>query len=411
MNLEFFIARRLLKGKGRETVSVPIVKIAVAGIGLGVCVMLISVFVITGFKQEITSKLSGFMAHLNVAAYDSSDSFSGSGIHVSDTLIGQLCGLPEVNQAYLYVNKPAILKGRDEIHGLVLRGVDSTYDADFYVKNLLEGEMPDFTGPGPSDEILISAPVAQLLNLRTGDRLTAHFVQQPPRVRVFTISGIYDTGFREYDNLFAVCDVRHLQRLNGWPPDIFTGVAIELEDINGIQAAGEKVEELMESYGKTHSFKVTTLKETAPQIFDWLNLLNMNVAVILVLIILVAGFNMVSGLLIFILDKTALIGILKSLGYKNAALRRLFFYVAIGLILKGMLVGNILAFLLGGVQHRFGAIGLNPDTYYMDTVPVYFHWGYIVSLDIGVLIVSGLMLIVPTVLISSVRPVRAIRFE
>lgn len=411
MNLELFIARRLLKGKSRKVVSVPIVKIAVAGISLGVCVMLISVFVITGFKQEITAKLSGFMAHLNITAYDNNDSYSGNGIHLSDTLLEQLRGLPEINQAYPYVNKPTILKSKDEIHGLVFRGVDSTFDASFYLENLRAGEIPDFSSGRPSDEILISASVAQVLNVKPGDRLTAHFVQQPPRVRVFTVKGIYETGFKEYDDLFAVCDVRHLQRLNGWEQDLFTGVAVELKEIGEIPLAEEKVDELISSNEKDDFFKITTLKETAPQIFDWLSLLNMNVVVILVLIVLVAGFNMVSGLLIFILDQTALIGILKALGYKNIALRKLFLYVAMGLILKGMLVGNLLAFLLGGVQHYFSIIGLNPDTYYMDTVPVNFNWWYIILLNAGVLLVSGLMLIVPTMLISSIRPIKAIRFE
>lgn len=411
MNLELFIAHRLLKGKSKGAVSVPIVKIAVAGISLGVCVMLISVFIITGFKQEITGKLSGFMAHLNITAYGNRDSWTGEGIQVGDALLYRLRGLSGVQQAYPYVTKPAILKSKEEIHGLVLRGMDTLFAPLFYRENLKSGEYPDFTTPLPSDEILLSASVAGLLNVKTGDKITAHFVQQPPRARVFKVKGIYDTGFKEYDDLIALCDIRHLQRLNGWDADRFSGVAVELTDIDRISAMEDAVDDVLQGDENNHFLKIATLKETAPQIFDWLSLLNMNVVIILTLIVVVAGFNMVSGLLIFILDKTTLIGVLKALGYRNVALRKLFLYVAMGLIIKGLIVGNLLAFFLGGLQYYFRIISLNPDTYYMDTVPVNFDLLSVVLLNAGVLLVSGLMLIVPTMLISSIRPVKAIRFE
>lgn len=411
MNLEWFIARRMLRGKHTGSVSVPIVKIAVAGIALGICVMLLSVFIITGFKLEITAKLSGFMAHLNVTAYENNAAYGGQPISVSDTLLEDLRKMKGVKQVYVYTDKPAILKSKTEIHGVVLKGVDSLYDAAFFQKHIQEGEYPVFTAASPSNEILISAAVARLLGVKTGDKLNAHFVQDPPRVRVFTVKGIYDTGFKEYDEMMVLCDMRHLQRLNGWQPEQVTGVAVELNRLEDIPGAEQTLEEVLPLNEQGDFYKITTLYETAPQIFDWLNMLNMNVAIILTLIIIVAGFNMVSGLLIFILDKTTMIGILKALGYKNISLKKLFLYIASGMIARGMLAGNLLALLLGTLQYFFHFMRLDPATYYMDTVPVHFNISYIVLLNLGVFAISVLMLIIPAMLISGIRPIKAIRFE
>lgn len=411
MNLELFIARRLLQGKQEKAVSVPIVRVALAGIALGVCVMLLSILVITGFKNEITTKLSGFMAHLNVTAYECDDSYAGSEIVLNDSLLSAVQTLPGIRQVYAYVNKPAILKKGDEIHGIVLRGLDSLYDASFYEAHLKEGEWPDFHSPEPSSELLVSAAVASILELKVGDKVTAHFVQDPPRVRRFVVKGIYDTGFKEYDEMVAICDRRHLQRLNGWSSEEVSGLAVELLDMQRIPEAEIELKDRLPMETESDAYRITTLRENAPQVFDWLNLLNMNVWIILILIVVVAGFNMVSGLLILILDKTSFIGIMKALGYRSIRLRRLFLYIAVGLIGKGLLVGNILALFLGALQACFSILRLDPTTYYMDTVPIHFDWMYIILLDIGVWVVSSLMLIIPTLLIARIRPIKAIRFE
>lgn len=411
LNLELFIARRMLRGKQTGSVSVPIVRIAVAGIALGICVMLLSVFIVTGFKQEITDKLSGFMAHLNVTAYENSVAYADRPVSAGADLLADLRGVQGVRQVYAYVDKPAILKSGGEIHGVVLKGVDSLYDASFFRKHIREGEFPDFRAVSPVNEILLSASVANLLGVKTGDKLNAHFVQDPPRVRVFVVKGIYDTGFKEYDDMIVLCDMRHLQRLNAWEPAQVSGIGVELERLEDIPRAEEAVDDLLPMDEHSDFYKVVSLYRTAPQIFDWLNMLNANVAVILTLIIIVAGFNMVSGLLIFILDKTTMIGMLKALGYKNVSLKRLFLYIASGMIVRGMVVGNLLAFLLGGLQYFFHFMKLDPATYYMDTVPVYFNAGYAVLLNAGVLLISVLMLVVPTMLISRIMPIKAIRFE
>ncbi len=411
MNFEFFIARRLLKGDGTRAVSVPIVRIALVGIALGVCVMLLSIFIITGFKKEITDKLSGFGAHLNVVAYDNNSSFAGNQIVADDSLVTGIRSLPEVGEAYVYITRPAILKSKEEIHGVVLRGVDSSYSASFFKDHLVDGQFPDYRGSGASNDVVLSASVASLLGLKTGDKVAAHFVQDPPRVRMLTVAGVYDTGFKEYDDMMVLCDLRHLQKLNGWEKNEVSGIAIELKDINRTAEVKEKVDALLPWDDDNNFYKLETLRESAPQVFDWLDLLNMNVWVILVLIVIVAVFNMVSGLLILILDKTSLIGILKALGYRDVGLRKLFLYLSLALTGRGMLLGNVLALVLGGLQYKFKLISLDASSYYMDTVPVHFDWFYWLLLNVGVLLISVLMLVVPTMLISKIKPIKAIRFE
>ena len=409
MNLEWYIARRLLKGDGTKSVSVPIVRIAIVGIALGLCVMLLSLFIITGFKYEITEKLSGFTAHLSVVPFVPGSVGEGGVVREAESLVKGLKEVEGVKNVYGYIEKPAIFKSKEEIHGVVLKGVDVGYDVAFFRENLKEGEIPDFKTEKASNEVLISASVADMLKIGVGGKVTAHFVQDPPRARVFTVAGIYDTGFKEYDDVMVLVDKRHLAKLNDWGPGEVSGIAIELEDVERLDEVIVGVENVV--YDASGNYEVQTLADVAPQIFDWLALLNMNVWVILILIVTVAGFNMVSGLLILILDKTSLIGILKALGYKNVSLRKLFLYISAGLIIKGMLWGNVLAFVLAGIQAMFCVIHLDPVTYYMDTVPINFGLGYVILLNVGVIVVTVLMLIVPTMLISKISPVKAIKFE
>ena len=367
--------------------------------------MLLSVFVIMGFKQEITDKLSGFVAHVDVSVYGNQP------LRASDTLLSLLKNDKLVKSATPYVVKPAILKSPSEIHGIVLRGVDSLYRSPFYARHLKEGRFPDFSGSRASGEVLLSASVANLLKVGLGDKVTAYFVQEPVRARVFVIAGIYDTGFKEYDDMMALCDIRHLQRLNGWQNKEVSGIALELFDLKDIPVASVGIEERLSEGMEGEAYCVGTLYSMAPQVFDWLSLLNMNVVVILTLIIVVAGFNMVSGLLILILDKTALIGILKTLGARNVSLRRLFLYMAGGLVVRGMLIGNVLALGLAGLQYAFHIVSLDPEMYYMETVPIVFNIGVILLLNVGVLLLSVVMLLVPAMLISGIRPIKVLRFE
>lgn len=415
MNIEWFLARRILHGDEGRSVAVPIVRVAVAGIAMGVCVMLLSLFVVKGFKEEISGKLAGFVSDLRVEPYatvagDNEEvEVTGPRIQGADTLVAALQRTEGVKEAYKYVERASILRSEREIHGVVARGLDSTCNLSFFGNCLVNGRLPRFGGEKATEELLLSREVARMLGVDVGDRVTAHFVQEPPRARRLTVVGVYETGFKEYDEAVVVMDGRHLTRLNDWAPGDASGVAVTVKRTGTELECREKVYDTLEEMGAEYA--VRTAMDEAPEVFDWLALLNMNVWVILVLIITVAGFNMVSGLLILILDKTQLIGVLKAMGCKNGSLRRLFLYVSVELMWRGMLWGNVVGLGLGVLQAVFGLVELDPATYYMDKVPIRLDvWGAVL-LNVGVMAVTVLMLLIPTMLISRVRPVRAIHFD
>jgi lipoprotein-releasing system permease protein len=400
------MARRLLKEGKRGFASVTIVRVAVAGIAMGLCVMLLALFVISGFKREITRKLLGFTSHVNVLPLDAGD--GGGRLSRGDTLVAWIAGQPGVKETYAYVEKPAILRSRQregQMHGVLLRGEDATRASAFLREHLAEGTFPDFTTDTVSDEILLSVNAAGYLQARPGDRLTAYFADDPRRARRFEVSGLYRTGFKEYDDVMAFVDKRHLLRVNGWEAGDATGIAVALEKPGEAKRLATRVT------GTRQGCRTRTLQEMAPQVFDWLKLLDMNVWIIVVLLVTVAGFNMVSGLLILILDKTAMIGVLKALGCRDASTRRLFLHVAGGLVARGMLWGNLLAFALAGVQYYFQVVSLDPETYYMSTVPLLVNAWHVIALNAGVMVVTMLVLVVPTMLVSRVSPARTMRFE
>lgn len=411
MNVEWFIARRLLDTKDNKSISIPIVRIALIGIVLGVVIMLLSLFITSGFKKEITDKLSGFFSDLEISAYASHNTFMNDVVEVSDTLLTAIAQTKGVVEYYPFVTKPAILKRQEEIQGVVLKGVDSLYQNSFFEQHLIQGEMPDWKSAQRSDELLISQLAADVLNLAVGDKVELHFVQTPPRIRQWRIAGIYSTGFKEYDENFALCDMRQLQRLNDWTNREVSGIAIMVDHKENIEEIAGKISEVLPYDRNNNYYRITTLGEQAPQIYDWLALLNMNIWIILILVIAVAGFNMVSGLLVLIIDKTAMIGILKALGLRDYSLQKIFLYLSIGLIWKGVLWGTGIALLLGGIQYFFAILPLDPVTYYMDRVPIHIDWLQLLILDIGVIGISTLMLIIPSLLIGRINPIEAIKFE
>ncbi|MGL5683015.1 MAG: ABC transporter permease [Marinifilaceae bacterium] len=411
MNTELFIARRLLREQTGKSVSLRIMNIALIGIILGVAVMLLSIFITIGFKKEIISKLSGFVADIEITAYYPDNTAFQGVVELSDTLIKRIETTPGVTHYYPFVTKPAILKSKDEIQGIVMRGVDNRYDSDFFAAHLVDGELPDFSSAERSDDILISNEMASVLKLSTGDKVQAHFVQEPPRVRQLNVKGIYNTGFKEYDDVMVMVDMRHLQRLNSWSPNMVSGVAVNIADKDKMLETAEILAESLPYDRNNNYYRVTPLQMQAPQIYDWLAMLNTNIWIILILLAVVAGFNMVSGLLVLIIDRSTMIGVLKTLGMKDKALARLFLYISVGLIVRGVLIGTAIAVALGWAQQHFQFIKLDPTSYYMDTVPIYIDWLQVALLDIGVIFVSTLMLLVPTLLVARVNPIEVIKFE
>ena len=397
--------------KEKNLLSAPIINIAVIGVAIGVCVMLLSIYIITGFKNEISEKLSGFVAHIDVKSYTSYASNQNDALHLDSTLIGAINRHKDIKQAYPYIDKAAILKNKDEIHGIIFKGVDSSYNAEFYSKYLVEGQIPSYDNINISNEILISNKIASLLHIKLGDKIQAHFVQNPPRVRIFTVKGIYDSGFNEYDDVNVLCDIQHLRKLNSWDKNKASGLAIEIKDIEKVYETENFIYETLLEKDKGDFLNIETIFQKAPQIYDWLKLLDINIALVITLIIIVSGFNMISGLLVLILDKTRMIGLLKALGYKNKKLRELFIYIALGLVTKGIIWGNLLALIIYFIQDTFNIIKLDSSVYYMSSVPMQFNLYSTLLLNVGVIFATFIMLIIPTILISKIQPIKAIQFD
>lgn len=414
MNLEYFIAKRIhFEKKGEKNVSRPAVRIATIGIAVGVAVMLIAIAVVIGFKQEIRNKTIGFGSHIQITNFDNNNSYEMQPIRMSDTLQNQLKAIPNVRHIQRFVTKPGIIKTENDFQGMILKGVGPEFDWSFFKSNLIEGEILNLNDSTPVNEAIISKSIADMMGLKLGDSFLTYFLQDQIRARKFTVKGIYSTNFADYDKLFVITDIRIAQRLNGWDQEYFSGMEILITDFNYLDGVSDQVYALAANRfdAEGNGYFIQTIRQLNPQIFSWLDLLDMNVWVILLLMLAVAGFNMISGLLILILEKTNMIGILKSYGAGNWSIRKIFLYESIFLIGKGMLWGNIIGLLICFVQYQFKIIPLDPVSYYTSTVPITFNWLYIVLLNAGTLIVSVLMLIGPSYLISKISPAAIMRYE
>ena len=417
MNLELFIARRIHFTGGaddrKKHVTPPAVRIAVAGIAIGVAIMILSVAIVVGFKQEVRSKVIGFGSHIQITNFDSNSSYETVPIHVSDSLRRILSAIPGVRHVEAFATKPGLLKTDSDFQGIVLKGVDADYDWTFFRKHLKEGQVFTVTPGRMTTDVLISRHLANLLRLRCGDSFLAYFVQDDVKARKFRISGIYDTGFSDYDRLFILTDIAQIRRLNDWPPNTVSGLELLVDNYDHLDETSERVDDLLinrhDSAGNT--YYVRSIRELNPIIFNWLDLLDLNVAVILILMMAVSGFTMISGLLIIILERTNMIGILKALGQPNRSLRRVFLYVSAFLIGRGMLWGNVIGLVLCWVQWQFHLLSLDPAIYYLDAVPIRLTFWSWLLINVGALTISLLMMLAPSYLITKINPARTIRFE
>lgn len=414
MKVEYYIAKRLIRRDKKEKgISGPIVNIAIAGIALGLAVMILSVAIVTGFKKEIRNKVIGFGSHIQIINFDSNISFETSPISTIQDFIPDITTIPEVRHIQPFATKAGIIKAHEEIQGVILKGIDGSFDWSFFEQNMNSGFRFEISDTLPGNEALISQTIASLLRLKVGDDFAMYFVQDPPRVRRFRVSGIYETGLEELDKLFVIADLRHIQRLNDWREDQVSGFEILLDDYDNLESVTMKVEELAGNiFTKDLSrLRVLSIKNKYPQFFDWLELLDMNVWVILSLMVIVAGFNMVSGLLILILDRTVMIGILKALGMENGGLRKIFLYHSVYLVGKGLIWGNLAGILLALIQQYTGILKLDQASYFISTVPVNLKLSHILLLNAGTMIITVLMLIVPSYIIGRISPEKTIRFD
>lgn len=414
MNLELFIARKIHFSKqGERQATPPAIRIAMIGIALGLAVMILSVAIVIGFKKEVRNKVIGFGSHIQITNFDNNSSYQTMPIAVSDSFLVALKERSGIRHVETFATKPGILKTETDFQGIVLKGVDRQYDWSFFQKNLKEGEVFQLDSAKRSSDVIISRYLSDLIGLKVGDSFLTYFVEEDVRARKFHITGIYETGFADYDKLFVIADIRQVKRLNGWSDDQVSGVELLVDDYGQVDSLAENLYfELMDKQDREgNTYYVRSIKELSPMIFSWLEVLDINVVVILVLMLAVAGFTMISGLLIIILERTNMIGILKALGENNRSIRKIFLYVSFFLIGKGMLWGNVIGISLCLLQSYTHLIKLDSSIYYLDAVPVDLNVVSLALLNIGTLLVSMLMMLGPSYLITRISPAKSIRFE
>lgn len=414
MSLSLFLARRIYReSDGGKQVSRPAVLIAMAGIAIGLAVMIIAVAVVIGFKSEVRNKVIGFGSHIQITNLDAVNSYETHPVVADDSMMTALYDYPEVAHVQRYSTKPGMIKTDDAFQGMVLKGVGPEFDSRFIKEYLLEGEIPAFSDSVSSNEVLISKSLADKMRLKLGDKIYTYYIQDDIRARRLTIAGIYQTDFSEYDNLFLLTDLNLVNRLNGWEPSQVSGMELQLRDYEKLEDVTYDIaidtDNQRDKFGGTYF--VRNIEQLNPQIFAWLDLLDLNVWVILFLMIGVAGFTMISGLLIIIIERTNMIGILKALGANNFTIRKTFLWFSVFLIGKGMLWGNVVGLAFCILQSQFGIFQLDPETYYVDTVPVSFNVLLFLLINIGTLLTSVLMLIGPSYLITKINPASSMRYE
>lgn len=377
--------------------------------------MILTICIVVGFKQTVTGKVAGFGAHIQLVSFDNNNTYDLQPIEVSDSLLTRLGGFEHVRAVAQFVTKPGMLKTDSAFHGIVLKGTDYW---DFFIRNMVSGSIP-----AAPNEVLLSRSVARQLGLSIGDGVSAYFVDDTEvRARRFVISGLYETGFGQFDELFIVSPLTSAQRLlnislpseEGNGVDFYSGVEILVDDIRYLDEVADRIYFATVNHLDEDGFNiyyVQTLQEQNPAIFAWLDLLDMNVVVIIVLMLLVAGFNIVSGLIILILDGIQLIGTLKALGADNRFVRRIFIAQASLLIGKGVLYGNIAGFALAALQYFGHLIPLDATAYYVSYVPIAFPWVWLIALNILTICVSILILILPSMIITKISPAKVMHFE
>ncbi len=417
MNTELFISNRLFFDKtNKRFLSKRIIRVALFGIALGLAVMIVSVAVITGFKREIRNKVIGFGAHIQITNFDARNSYELPPISKNQDFLPNVENIKGIEKIQVFATKPGMIKTDEAIQGIVFKGVNQAYDWDFFKNNLIEGALPVFSEDTRSNEILLSENVSNLLKLNIGDLAVLFFINEnetTPRMLQLKICGIYRTGLEEFDNLFVVGDLRQIQRLNDWQPDEISGFEILVNDFDRIESIEQQVRIALIDYSQADKaiLRSESITRQYPQIFDWLSILDMNVWVILFLMVMVAGFNMISGLLVLMLERSTMIGILKALGSPNRSIRKVFLYLSVFLTARGMLWGNLIGISLVLLQNWFHIIKLNPASYYVDVVPVNFSLLHILLLNVGCLAIVTLMLVVPSYFVSKISPEKTIRFD
>lgn len=415
MNFEYFIAKRLFfHTENHKQVSRPAVRVAIIGIAVGLAVMLVSVAVVIGFKHQVEQNVVGLSSHIQITSYRSNYSYEMVPMNIPDSMPAVLSKIPNVRHVQRFSTKPGIIKTEDDVQTVVFKGVAEDFDWQFLSERLVDGALPDYTTAEASYQLLISEDMASLLHLRVGDTFISYFIKnEQVSARKWQIAAIFNTHFSEYDKTFVLVDERQIVRLNNWAPGETGGLELFVEDIRQLRETDYLIYESLFHMGnlESNAYYTQSVYDLNPEMFGWLDLLDMNVWLILILMIFVSGFNMISGLLILILERTNLIGMLKAMGADNVSLRKIFIYLSSFLIAKGLLWGNIIGLGVCALQYFFHIIPLDPAVYYIDAVPIELNLLYILLINIGTILASLLMILLPSGLVSRIHPVKAIRFD
>ena len=411
MNIEYFIAKRLITARDfKSSISAPIIKIAISAIAIGIIMMIVSVATGIGLQKKIRDKVSAFNGQIIISNYDNNNSeVTLVPICKKQDFYPDFKSVPEVSHIQAIASKAGIIRTENAFEGIVFKGVGADYDWKNIQEYLVAGKLPDYS-KSLNEDVLISRFLADRLNLKVGDYFNTFFMKEEkgklPNSRRFKIAGIFNSGFQDFDATYILGDIRHIQRINKWNSDQVGAFEVFIKDFNDIKVVGDKV------YEKTaSSLDTKTIKEKYSYIFDWLQLFDFNIIVILVVMILVATINMVVALLVLILERTQMIGILKALGANNWTVRKIFLYNAFYLIVRGLFWGNLIGISLLVIQQQFGVVKLNPENYYVNQAPVYLNLGYIALLNLLTVTVCFVVLLIPSYIITKISPVKAIRFD
>ncbi len=405
MKTERFIAQKMMANDGFNFAR-PLIRIAILSIILGVAVMLLSVAIVTGFQNEISGKVTGFGAHIHIKPFNSNHSFEQEPVSTQQPFYPNI-NIDNVEHIQKYAIKPGIVKQGRQLQGVVLKGVGSDFKKDFFQDKMIEGDLPDVYGEKAKNQVAISKLLANMLQVKLGDKLRMYFViNEKQRARAFTVCGIFNTGLSDFDKQFIISDIRHIQKLNHWSENEVGGFELFVKDFQQLEMTAAKIYETI-----PFDLNVQHIKSMYPEIFDWLKLQDMNVVIILIILILVSSVTMISTLLILILERTSMIGLLKSMGMQDKSIQKIFLYNAAYIILKGLILGNVIALILGFAQQYFGIIKLDEQNYFMTEVPIHFSISTFLWINVGTFLICLLMMILPSYVIAKISPVKAIRFN
>jgi lipoprotein-releasing system permease protein len=411
LNFEFFVSKRLIRSKDyKSSISAPIIKIAVGAIAIGIVMMLVSFATGLGLQQKIREKIAAFNGHISISNFDNNQSgVSMVPISTEQEFYPKFGSVEGIRHVQATASEYGVIRTEKSFEAIIVKGVGTDYNWDYLKNFLIAGKLPDYS-KGISDQILMSEYIANRLGFKTGDKVIVYFLEnensERPRLVAFEISGIYNSGFQEFDKTFLIADIKQIQRLNDWEKNQVGGFEVFVSDFDDIEQKGRQVYQNIGSFLNSQ-----TIVEQYPSIFEWLTLFDFNIALIIGIMILVSGMNMITALLVLILERTQMIGILKALGSGNRSIRKIFLYNAGYLVLKGLFWGNLIGLGLLFIQQKFKLIPLDPKTYYVTEAPIYIGWEYILAVNVGTLLLCMLMLLLPSYIITKISPVKAMKFE